>query len=177
MAAIETPLLSVIIPMYNAQNTIKRCILSVCRENMNNIEIICVDDGSTDRSASIVEEMSKSDRRIQLIKQPNRSAGAARNCGLLQAQGKYVHFLDADDQICQGIYSREISSIQKHNADICIFQYMSYDGVTEKLRKRHCLLQHKRITSFEEDPAFFIYNMVISCSVPKYCIYNYIILS
>ena len=84
----EKPTISVVIPVFNAEETISRCLRSVQAQEIHDLEILCVDDGSTDRSTTIIEQMAAEDPRIQLIRQKNRSAGAARNTGMAHAKGE-----------------------------------------------------------------------------------------
>lgn len=161
MEQAKIPLLSVVIPVHNAENYIEQCIASVLKENVRSMEIICVDDGSTDESAACISAMAAHDGRISLIKQDHQSAGSARNLGLRSARGEFVHFLDSDDWLCPGIYERGIRLLQETRTDVCVFQYISYNDLTGQTRKRPCLCnRNKTYGSFREDPAFFIYNMV-----------------
>lgn len=89
--------ISVIIPIYNCENYIEQCISSVQRQTLRNLEIICIDDGSTDNSTKTVKDLMKQDDRIKLFSQCNQGAGKARNYGIKKARGKYLVFLDADD--------------------------------------------------------------------------------
>ena len=91
--------ISVIIPAYNAEKYITRCIDSVIDQRYKNWEIIIIDDGSTDKTKDIVQSFLDKDNRIILISQDNRGAGAARNAGIIKAVGEYLVFLDADDYI------------------------------------------------------------------------------
>ena len=93
----EEPIVSVIIPVYNAEKFLKQCLNSVISQTLKEIEIICVDDGSTDNTNAILKAFSEKDQRITVIHQQNAGAGAARNNGLRRAKGKYLSFLDADD--------------------------------------------------------------------------------
>lgn len=88
---------SVIVPVFNAQLTIKRSLKSIVSQTLKNIEIICVDDGSTDSSVAIIQDFANFDSRVRLISQENSHAGVARNNGIDHATGKYIAFLDADD--------------------------------------------------------------------------------
>ena len=88
---------SVIIPVYNTENYLRECLDSVLAQTLREIEVICVDDGSTDNSLNILKEYQNKDTRIVVLTQENRSAGAARNYGLSIAKGKYLSFLDSDD--------------------------------------------------------------------------------
>lgn len=88
---------SIIIPVYNAEKYLEECIRSVQTQTLNELEIICVDDGSTDNSPEILTQFQEGDKRIVLYRQENQGAGAARNLGIQKAEGKYIAFLDADD--------------------------------------------------------------------------------
>ena len=89
--------ISVIIPVYNAEKHLEECIRSVCAQTVKDIEILCVDDGSSDGSLAILQRLAQEDPRVKVICQENAGAGAARNHGLRLARGKYLSFLDADD--------------------------------------------------------------------------------
>ena len=91
------PKVSVIIPVYNVEKYLGPCLDSILGQTLNNIEVICVDDGSTDRSLDILREYEKRDARVKVLTQPNTNAGAARNKGIQQARGEYLSFLDSDD--------------------------------------------------------------------------------
>ena len=93
----ETPLVSVIIPVYNSGKYLRQCLDSVAGQTLRDIEIICVDDGSEDDSFSILEEYRRRDGRFILIRQENGGAGKARNTGIAAAKGKTFSFLDSDD--------------------------------------------------------------------------------
>ena len=117
---------SVIIPVYNAQKHLADTLESVCSQTLRDIEIICVDDGSTDSSREIIGEFKLKDSRISLIKQENLYAGAARNNGLKQAKGEYVVFWDADDffneKALEIMYTKAVADA----ADICICNALKY---------------------------------------------------
>ncbi|MBE5863052.1 MAG: glycosyltransferase family 2 protein [Lachnospiraceae bacterium] len=91
------PKVSVIIPVYNTEKYLRECLNSVVDQTLRDIEIICIDDGSTDESPRILEMYSEQDKRICLIRQPNSGSGTARNKGILTAKGEYIAFMDADD--------------------------------------------------------------------------------
>jgi len=155
------PRLSVIVPVYNAEEYVEECIRSVFDQGIEEIEIICVDDGSSDNSVTVLQKLAEQDGRIRVICQENRSAGAARNHGLQYARGTYVHFLDADDRVRVGIYRKAIERLEETGADTCMFQYSFYDNSTGEEIPCPCLLNGKeRVTTFRQEPAFFMYNMV-----------------
>lgn len=90
-------LLSVIIPVYNSEKFLYRCLDSVVKQSYTNLQIICIDDGSTDNSNSILQNYAIKDNRVFVYRQDNQGAGAARNLGIMKAKGKYIVFLDPDD--------------------------------------------------------------------------------
>ena len=153
--------LSVIIPVYNAADTIRATLDSVRMQKIPGMEILCVDDGSTDNSVEVLERIAREDETVRVICQSNRSAGAARNNGLSHARGRYVHFLDADDLLCPGIYQKAIDRLEQTGAAVCMFQYRLLDGATGEEKNCPCLLNgRERVTSLRQEPAFFLYNMV-----------------
>ena len=111
-------LISVIIPVYNVENYIVRCVQSVQNQTYKNLEIILVDDGSTDMSGKICDELSKEDYRIITIHQDNRGLGPARNAGLEIINGDYVSFVDSDDWLEPDFYEMLLSAIKINNCDI-----------------------------------------------------------
>lgn len=112
------PLISVIIPAYNIENYIERCLKSVCNQAYSNLEIIVVDDGSKDQTGKIVDKMAGLDKRIVAIHKENAGVSAARNTGLEIAQGDYVGFVDGDDIIEEDMYELLVNNALKYDADI-----------------------------------------------------------
>lgn len=124
------PLVSVIIPAYNAEEYISQALSSVLSQTLSDIEVIVVDDGSTDRTASIVEELTHRDGRIRLIRQENQCAGVARNKGMEVAEGKYLYFLDADDWIEPDSLEKLCSSAESLGSDIVVARSEGFDNQT-----------------------------------------------
>ncbi|MBR6412137.1 MAG: glycosyltransferase [Alphaproteobacteria bacterium] len=122
------PKVSVIIPVYNVEKYLRQCLDSVVNQTLKEIEIILIDDGSTDSSLSICKEYEKKDWRIQVYTQENKGAGAARNKGLKIAKGEYLSFLDSDDffelNMLEKLYSKCIDT----NSDICICRAKEIKG-------------------------------------------------
>lgn len=114
--------LSTIIPVYNAEKFLKRCLESVINQDLEMTEIICVDDGSTDSSREIIEAYCKINKKIRYIKQKNQYAGAARNKGLYMAKGDFVHFLDADDYLLPNVYKESYRFAADLGADCIKFR-------------------------------------------------------
>lgn len=123
---------SVVVPVFNAEKYLVECIESLVNQKLKDIEIIFVDDGSTDESISIIERYKEHDQRIQLYRQNNLHAGIARNNGLGHATGEYVIFLDADDFFELGMLKSAYSIAKKTNADIIQFGFWFYDNKTKK---------------------------------------------
>lgn len=109
----HSPLISVLIPVYNAADTLPRCLESVIKQNYQNLEIICINDGSTDSSASVLEDYAEKDLRIKVIHQPNGGLASARNTGLDHAHGVWITAVDPDDYIEPNTYGVCIQSIEK----------------------------------------------------------------
>ncbi len=118
-------MLSIIIPVYNVEQYLSDCLNSILQLSLTDIEIICVNDGSTDSSPNIIKKYQKDHNKIILISQPNRGLSAARNAGLKEASGGYVFFLDSDDYL---LNNTALTDVLKHtkaqNADICVFNAM-----------------------------------------------------
>ncbi len=113
---------SIIIPVYNAGKYIRQCIESVLCQSMRNIEIICVNDGSTDNSLEILKEYQQKDSRMMVIDQKNQGAGVARNNGMRHASGEYLLFLDADDYFNPDLCSLAYYHAVNRSAQICLFK-------------------------------------------------------
>lgn len=117
---VEHPLVSIIVPVYNAEKYLKKMLESVVSQTLTEIEIICMNDGSTDSSEDILKEFEKCDPRFQYINQPNLNAGVARNKGLAIAKGKYVVFWDADDKFDKHTLELMYQKSENKTADICV---------------------------------------------------------
>lgn len=114
----NAPLISVIVPVYNVAAYLEECLESILLQSYSNLEIICIDDGSTDGSSEICDRMAKKDDRIIVIHQKNCGAGAARNVGLKHANGEYIGFIDSDDYIDAHFYETLLNSIINNHAQI-----------------------------------------------------------
>lgn len=114
------PIVSVIIPVYNSQKCIESCINSILSQTLKEIEIIAINDGSTDDSYKILKKLLEKDCRIRLINQENRGVSAARNRGLEEARGEFIGFVDADDYIDKTMYEKMYEKAKKFKSDIVI---------------------------------------------------------
>ena len=120
------PKVSVIIPIYNVQNYLITCIESIVNQTLKEIEIICVNDGSTDDSLFILKEYSKKDNRIMIINQRNRGLSEARNTGIKYSKGEFIYFLDSDDYLEKNALFELYNYAKKFNLDIIYFQTSSF---------------------------------------------------
>lgn len=111
---------SVVIPVYNSEKFLNQCLDSVCGQTLKEIEIICVDDGSTDRSTEILKEYAEKDDRVQILTQKNSGSAMARNNGLAKSSGKYVIFWDSDDYFEKDALEKLYDRCEQEDADICI---------------------------------------------------------
>lgn len=112
--------ISVIIPIYNAREELEKCLSGVLAQSLREIEVICVDDGSSDGSADVIAAFAAKDARVRYIRQKNLGSGPARNAGLLEAKGEYVAFLDADDSFyTDGTLERLYTVAVREGALIC----------------------------------------------------------
>ena len=117
---------SVIIPVYNVENYLRQCLDSVVNQTLREIEIICVNDSSTDGSLAILEEYAQKDDRIQVITQPNAGAGAARNRGMDLAKGEYLSFLDSDDFFEPAMLEKAYNLAEQNRADFVVYKSDQY---------------------------------------------------
>ncbi len=117
------PMVSVIVPVYNAEKYIEKCISSIRNQTLKNIEVILINDGSKDRSKEIIEDYAKQDSRIVIINKENGGPAAARNMGIKQAKGKYVGFVDSDDYIEPDMYEKLFEVADKEEVQVAMCGY------------------------------------------------------
>lgn len=140
----EKPVVSVIIPVYNVQDYVEKCLNSVMNQTLKNIEIIVVDDGSTDRSPSIIDEIAKTDERIRVIHSENGGVSAARNKGLDIARGRYIGFVDSDDYIEPDMYEKMVAVAENNNCDIVQCAFFSGDIDPNNIEREKAGLYNRR---------------------------------
>ncbi|ETJ20217.1 Glycosyltransferase family 2 [human gut metagenome] len=115
------PFLSIIIPVYNAENYLNECIEALLNQKFKDCEFIFINDGSTDKSINIIKEYISRDSRIKLLNQKNKGVSEARNIGILNSSGRYITFVDADDCIDKYIYEKVNQFLSKNNWDVLIY--------------------------------------------------------
>ena len=130
------PIVSVVIPVYNSEKYLKEALDSVLKQDLQEIEVICVDDGSTDNSLTILKEYEKADERIKAFHKENGGQSTARNVGLSKATGEFVYFLDSDDYILPNTLSKLVDLSRTDDLDILMFSASTiYD--TKELEAQH----------------------------------------
>lgn len=130
------PKISVVIPVYNVERYLHECLDSVLSQMFNDIEVICVNDGSTDGSFEILQEYAQRDGRVAVLTQENKGLSAARNAGLSASLGEYVYFLDSDDFISPDVLGEMYGISHENKLDILCFDGISFFE-TKELREKH----------------------------------------
>lgn len=139
---------SVIIPVYNVEKYLDRCIQSILNQTLKEIEIILVDDGSSDNSSQICDEYSKKDNRIKVIHKKNEGLGFARNSGMEIARGEYIAFVDSDDFIEKNGFEYMYKISVENKVDMCMSGYYKYNSQNKTKEKIEII---KKITTYEGD--------------------------
>lgn len=129
----KNPTASIVMPVYNAEEYLKQTLDSLLAQSLNNIEIITVDDGSTDRSLQILKEYAAADKRVRVYTQKNQYAGVARNLGLKHARGEYVLFLDSDDFFEPELVKETCYAAKVNDADVVMYGANCYNNETGKV--------------------------------------------
>ena len=129
-------LISVILPVYNVSQYLSQCLDSIISQPYKELEIICINDASTDGSKEILDKYAQKDNRIKVFENSeNLGAGLSRNRGLKLAKGEYVHFVDPDDWLEEDLYTKICPKISEFsNPDIIYFNYNTYDNITKEVK-------------------------------------------
>ena len=128
---------SVIIPVYNVENYLRECLDSIVNQSLSELEIICINDGSTDNSLNILHEYQKKDNRIRIINQENHGQGYARNVGLSQVVGDYVYFMDADDYLELTALEELYNLAENKSLDLIIFKLINFHDENRETFQTH----------------------------------------
>ena len=123
--------ISVILPVYNSENYIKECLDSLLSQTFKDIEILCIDDGSTDGSLNILKDIEKTDSRITVITQENMGVAKTRNNGMNLVKGNYVYFMDSDDCLDKNAFKKLHDNITSNRSDFCIMKVIFVNGSEE----------------------------------------------
>ena len=131
------PKISIILPIYNTKDYLEKCLDSILTQTYKNLEILCIDDGSTDGSELILDQYSKKDKRIKAVHKKNGGESSARNIGLQLMTGEYVGFMDCDDWIEPNMYEKLVTIITEKNIDMAISTwYCDTKQYSEKIVNR-----------------------------------------
>ena len=128
---------SVIIPVFNVEKYLKECIESISNQSLEDIEIICIDDGSTDNSLNILNDYADDDCRFKIILQDNLGPGAARNKGISIAEGKYIYFMDSDDILELNALEKLYNLSEDKKTDFIFFKLINFDDETGQKTNRY----------------------------------------
>lgn len=140
---------TVIIPVYNAEDFLTDTLQDAIGQTLPEIEILCVDDGSTDHSAQIIQQFAQKDARVKLLQQKNQHAGAARNNGIEHASGEYLAFWDADDRFSSDMLEKLYNKITALDADVCVCKANRFDVPTGDLIRSEMYLLEKYLQGAE----------------------------
>ena len=116
-------MISIIVPVYKSKGTLERCVTSIVEQSYDNLEVILVDDGSTDGSSGLCDKLSKLDHRIRVIHKENGGVSSARNTGIENAQGQYILFVDSDDKLEPDCCRECMNLLATHEIDMILFGY------------------------------------------------------
>lgn len=140
---------SIIIPVYNTEKYVRETVMSACSQTLQDIEIICVNDGATDKSEDILIELAKQDKRIHVINEYNSGQGVARNNGIINAKGDYIYFLDSDDLLTPDTLKSCYQLCEKNNYDFVTFDSDVYNP--DNIRRGNNLKYDRSNTLYENN--------------------------
>lgn len=143
-------MISIIVPVYNVENFLPKCIESLIRQTYKDIEIILIDDGSPDRCGFICDEYAINDKRIRVIHQTNSGVSAARNAGLAVAKGEYIGFCDPDDFCAVDMYECMLSAMENYKVDLVACGYNYYSELYELDTTRCYLVKNDELMTRED---------------------------
>lgn len=129
------PKVSVVVPVYNVEDYVEKCLRSILGQTFTDIEVLAVDDGTKDSSGEICERIAAEDSRLRVIHQENQGLGGARNTGIEAAAGEWLLLVDSDDWLEPGILERALQAGEKHGADMVMFAFQTVDEQGRVLQK------------------------------------------
>lgn len=122
----KAPLISIVVPIYNTEKYLEKCVGSLIGQSYRNIEIIAVDDGSPDKSGQMIEKLAKTDERIRVFHKENGGLSSARNYGIRKAKGEFICLVDSDDYVKQDFVAVMLESVLRNKADIAVIGYNDF---------------------------------------------------
>ena len=181
----NNPLVSIVVPIYNSEKYLNQCIESIVNQTYKKIEILLIDDGSTDNSYYVCEKWQKSDNRIKLIRKENEGLSVTRNLGTSKSSGDYVLYIDSDDWVSPALVETVVNAATKKKADMVVFRFVmvNEDGNQKKMKSEpfeklltseeclEMLLNRKAITNH---PWRYLYSKRIALKIdfPKNRVYE-----
>ena len=161
---VQNPTVSIIVPVYNAAKTLRRCVDSVLRQEFSDFELLLVDDGSRDDSPAICDEYAQLDGRVQVIHKKNAGVSAARNDALDRARGTYLQFLDSDDWLAPEAARLLVRAAQESRCDLVIadFYRVSGDRISHKgeIDEEGVMTREEFAGYMMENPADYYYGVL-----------------
>ena len=145
---LNNPKVSIVVPVYNVEKYLRECLDSLVNQTLEDVEIICVNDGSTDSSLQILEEYASKDSRIKIFNQKNQGVSAARNFGIKNVNGKYLTFVDADDWIELNALEILYKTIEERKTEMLIFSFKNYFSTTDIVKDDRLLFANKNDINF-----------------------------
>ncbi len=134
----KSPIISIIVPSFNEEKNISRCLDSILDQTYKNFEVICVDDNSTDSTFDIIKEYSLKDNRIKPFKNPGKGVSSARNFGIENSSGEYLGFVDSDDFIQPQMYEFLLRAIDENRCEIAVCRYEKTSELNKKFFEYNC---------------------------------------
>jgi glycosyltransferase involved in cell wall biosynthesis len=150
------PLVSVIVAAYNVERYIEKCIVSLINQTYQNLEIILIDDGSTDLSGEICDKYAKKDSRIRVIHQKNAGIAEVRNTGLSESVGKYLMYVDGDDYVAENFVDAAVNCAEKYMAEIVIFDFEEIEESTGRCDRWSMNIPRNQVIDARQLPSVLI---------------------
>lgn len=157
------PLISLIVPVYNVENYLEKCLNSIRNQSYKNIQVIIINDGSNDNSCNIIDKYVNLDTRFQKVYQNNSGVGEARNNGILISKGQYIMFIDSDDYLHENFIQDLYNNIEKNKADIAVCDYYAVFESNKIIKYEKNWICNKNILNDKEEimKLFLLNNMAI----------------
>ncbi len=153
--------ISVIITVYNTEKYLEKCMQSITEQTLKDIEVICINDGSSDNSLKILKKYADCDKRIKIINQINKGTSIAKNIGIKEAKGEYIGFLDSDDYVSPIFYEKLYKSAKKYDAQIAFGEIIGLDNN----QKKEILKIRKEKVYYKSNEKIKAVNLPLCCYV------------
>ena len=152
-------MLSIVVPVYNVKEYLEECLLSILNQSFTDLEIILIDDGSTDGSSDICDMYAEKDSRIKVVHQPNKGLSGARNTGLKHVHGEWVAFVDSDDFLDRQMFETMISESETNMADLVVCGVQSFYLEADKKVVEGRMQAAEKTTVYDEKAYWNIYDI------------------